>query len=62
MAPIIIATGGKMAVWRKAYVPRRMVGEVMAQCEATRLQRTAIAHGWADFHQLVQSIREAQPR
>ena len=47
---------------RKAYVPRRDVAEVMAACRARKLQRFAIAHGWSDFRQLMQFIREAQPK
>jgi hypothetical protein len=51
--------GGRL---RKAYVPRREVGETMACCEARRLQRFAIAHGWDDFRQLLQALREAKTR
>ena len=51
--------GGRL---RKAYVPRSIVGEVRARCEATRLQRMTIAHGWADFRQILQSLREARPQ
>jgi hypothetical protein len=44
---------------RKVYVARRDVVEVMRCCEARKLQRLAIAHGWADFRELQQAIREA---
>jgi hypothetical protein len=47
--------GGRL---RKEYIPRREAPEAMHRCQARRLQRVAIAHGWADYRDMLEAIRK----